>query len=458
MLNPHDEDVIRRLRHAGKRTFAELTEMAGLNPATDYRGADLRDVDFANSDLTGYDFTGALLERAQFVGANISAAIFDDHAQATIDQSRASVENIQKNSYALGPAQQDILDKIIAQLSQEEKKTLVSMPSGTGRTVVIEAALERLNHLGWYRSCLIIAESSAIRDQIKSQISQLVNLSSFNQTQSNGISIEVVTVSRLRRDDSGRHNSLPPLTSPNLLILVGEVGNILSMMKEVANNNFSSASLVVFTTLPTNELTSKPDFRVINLINAFRTAVIELSVDVAVQAGLLVPSILEVRYVRGGMSEEDESFGRNDLALPIKILARDFANQLVSRFAEVQSLVVCRTIEEVEMAAACLREELKLEEPLSDRRVLAITSRSAQRELWEAVEGQAAVIVVTKAMLNAAPLRPIRSSHAIALFRRVEFPLSQRLLFRPTQKFSPPATVIDYTGTLDGRTVDATFV
>src|SRR5262249_42960453 len=50
-------------------SFVALARIAGLDPAIDFRGADLRDVDFGADDLTGFDFsdsdlTGAELSRA----------------------------------------------------------------------------------------------------------------------------------------------------------------------------------------------------------------------------------------------------------------------------------------------------------------------------------------------------------------------------------------------------------
>ena len=48
--------------------FAALTAGLGLNPAQDFRGANLRGVNFRRDDLTEFDFTDADLS-----GANLSA-------------------------------------------------------------------------------------------------------------------------------------------------------------------------------------------------------------------------------------------------------------------------------------------------------------------------------------------------------------------------------------------------
>ncbi|MCC5993972.1 MAG: pentapeptide repeat-containing protein [Rhodobacteraceae bacterium] len=52
--------------------FAALARAAGLDPARDFRGADLRGVDFGTSDLGGFDFSGADLS-----GCNLSQAKLD---------------------------------------------------------------------------------------------------------------------------------------------------------------------------------------------------------------------------------------------------------------------------------------------------------------------------------------------------------------------------------------------
>jgi len=52
-------------------TFNDLVDVAGLDPARDFRFADLAGADFRGSNLRGFDFTGARLQGAQFQGALI---------------------------------------------------------------------------------------------------------------------------------------------------------------------------------------------------------------------------------------------------------------------------------------------------------------------------------------------------------------------------------------------------
>lgn len=68
-LTPEQRDRLHKVRHSPSQSFAALTELAELDPATDYVEADLRGIDFGTDDLAGFNFT-----RAHFEGANLSRA------------------------------------------------------------------------------------------------------------------------------------------------------------------------------------------------------------------------------------------------------------------------------------------------------------------------------------------------------------------------------------------------
>src|SRR5262249_12447879 len=58
--------------------FAELVTAAGLDPARDFVGGSLREVDLRGEDLRGFDFSGADLTGADLRGANLSGVSFKD--------------------------------------------------------------------------------------------------------------------------------------------------------------------------------------------------------------------------------------------------------------------------------------------------------------------------------------------------------------------------------------------
>jgi uncharacterized protein YjbI with pentapeptide repeats len=57
--------------------FADLATVAGLDPATDFVGASLREIDLRGEDLRGFDFSKADLTGADFRGANVTGVRFD---------------------------------------------------------------------------------------------------------------------------------------------------------------------------------------------------------------------------------------------------------------------------------------------------------------------------------------------------------------------------------------------
>jgi hypothetical protein len=67
--------VIDRILDAEDDDFEDLVRRAGLDPARDFRGADLRGVDLGNADLRGYDFSGADLRGVNFGKAKIESAV-----------------------------------------------------------------------------------------------------------------------------------------------------------------------------------------------------------------------------------------------------------------------------------------------------------------------------------------------------------------------------------------------
>src|SRR4051794_10244724 len=68
-LSRADLGTIVAVLDAPTDSFVSLAKLAGLDPARDFRGADLRGVDFGTDDLTGLDFSGADL-----TGANLTRA------------------------------------------------------------------------------------------------------------------------------------------------------------------------------------------------------------------------------------------------------------------------------------------------------------------------------------------------------------------------------------------------
>src|SRR3954453_14777801 len=68
-LSRADLGTIVAVLDAPTDSFVSLARIAELDPAHDFRGANLRGVDFGTDDLSGFDFSGADL-----TGADLSRA------------------------------------------------------------------------------------------------------------------------------------------------------------------------------------------------------------------------------------------------------------------------------------------------------------------------------------------------------------------------------------------------
>jgi DNA-binding NtrC family response regulator len=69
--------VVDEAARDARASFAALVKAAGLDPARDFVGACLRDLDFRGEDLRGFDFSGADLTGADFRGAKLAGVRFD---------------------------------------------------------------------------------------------------------------------------------------------------------------------------------------------------------------------------------------------------------------------------------------------------------------------------------------------------------------------------------------------
>jgi hypothetical protein len=72
------DQLVTEAGHEKPASFAELVAAAGLDPARDFVGGSLREVDLRGEDLRGFDFSGADLTGADFRGANLSGVSFND--------------------------------------------------------------------------------------------------------------------------------------------------------------------------------------------------------------------------------------------------------------------------------------------------------------------------------------------------------------------------------------------
>lgn len=101
-----DLNLIRALRASDQESFSNIVESLGLDPATEFIGADLSGIDFSGSNLRGYNFKNAYLRDADF-----SDALLDHNLKGIIKDSVPSDEVVQAHEDA-------IIDKFFALIAE----------------------------------------------------------------------------------------------------------------------------------------------------------------------------------------------------------------------------------------------------------------------------------------------------------------------------------------------------
>jgi small subunit ribosomal protein S1 len=90
--------IIEQVRHAKTDNFAELTAIAGLDPAKDFQSTVLRGANFTGCDLSGFDFSGATIIESSFEGARFGNARFEGTKFSLVDLSKASDWDIRRST------------------------------------------------------------------------------------------------------------------------------------------------------------------------------------------------------------------------------------------------------------------------------------------------------------------------------------------------------------------------
>lgn len=170
MIDEADRQTISRLLEADGDSFVELARIAGLDPASSFRGADLRNVDFSGCDLAGYDFSGSDLRGASFLNASIKRTLLDGANVAGVWWPTATKDHKQKDrrSRALNAFQQEAVNAMTNRL-ENSNRAVALMPTGTGvHTVMVEiVAWTGVNNNAW---SLVIVRGAAERNQMISRL------------------------------------------------------------------------------------------------------------------------------------------------------------------------------------------------------------------------------------------------------------------------------------------------
>lgn len=447
MFNSSQEKTLKNLRNADGCNFAVLVKIAGLDPKKDLRGADLRGVDFGASDLRGFDFTLANLNGAKLDKANVVDAIFD----------KAQIEdvvwpNVIKRkrlhspfaNHELHPVQQEAFRRILDALQKSRPRGgLVSMPAGTGRAAIIERVLRELNEGRRYSFALLVVETVAEREQYMARLGELMSRR-FDAKRTSGkdhagLEVEVTTLGALRHAFKEQGNAaLIRLSESGLIIASCGPGYVLSTA-ELVKKSKNDIPIIGFTNLPSVGRALNGSRQAWQLKELFGDFLYVLDTEAALVGRLLERATVEHRQILS----VDQNMQR---MMPTDGVLSDLSYQIIERSQSAQCLVICRDIEANEFVASALKDRL---EGVSAKRVLAVSSRSAQPEFWAAVDEQEVVLVMTPAMAQASTERAIWSSGLIAVLTAVNPVLSERLRFRPFRAKDSPVIVLDYTDSVN---------
>lgn len=169
-LTSAQRQTLLALWEAQEIDFATLVDIAGLNPARDFRGANLEGVQFGHADLTGYDFTSANLRDADLRNAKASNAVFDGAIMegATLPQSIAGRRRLTwTDADGLRYYQRDAVRLVLDRLQAGHHRAAVVMAQGTGKHLTMVTLLRALAENGELQSVLVLTSTKVAAAEIE---------------------------------------------------------------------------------------------------------------------------------------------------------------------------------------------------------------------------------------------------------------------------------------------------
>lgn len=169
-----DKQVLLELAQNDGASFEDLVALAGLDPASSFRGADLSGVDFGSCALAGYDFTEADISHARLDRASVEGAIFDAvTAVGTRWPSQGGTKTARRHlGSKLRPFQEKALNALLERLSKRRDRALALVPIGGGRHAILEELIMRLLDAAQLKMAAIFVRNTAERAEIINRLAQ----------------------------------------------------------------------------------------------------------------------------------------------------------------------------------------------------------------------------------------------------------------------------------------------
>ncbi len=438
-------EVRRRLHDivdADGASFVQLVAISGLNPAEDFIGADLQGIDFGECDLTGYDFSGADLREARLDRASLDGAIFtgarsDGAIWPRVPSRDRKVEPSLRffEKYELREFQQAIVNAAMDAFDRGVSRPIVAMPPGTGRSTVLRNLLAALDERGDLQQALIFAGTQAELGQLHHSLASAFGSDAVAPIRrpsspsrallSNRLIVE--NVSSLRPD---RSSSVHPIAATkdgisHIVILDG--GNLrhrLNMLQRL------------YPGVPILTFVSEIGGHVSHKLFGEGTLIFALSYRDAIEAGALRSAEIFRRLDIGERGVD----GQRDYWR----ICSDIADTIQSMPHKYSGAVVCKDIQNVQIIASQLRENLSRGDRdghQNFRRIVEHTSASADYSLINAaVEMPGTVIVMTASTYNRFDWGAVDFAFVVTMLKRPE------LAAFPRSNLNHAPMIFDYVG------------
>lgn len=451
MINDADKKTLMAIAAAKGASFVELARIAGLDPRSAFRGADLRDVDFQECDLDGFDFTHADLSGATFKGASLKGAIFSEiplastllAAQPTGQQPTAEADR-----KALTADQQHLLD-LMREALDERGRALALMPTGTGRSaVLVELIAQTVPNRS--RAALVVT-SAAEREQMIARLQerlpgQLV-MSSRDARETPGWT-GVIVHSASAYDNNFR--ALLEATFSDLDFLFSTSLERLHGLTRAADGLLGFVRTAVFDT-PLIDIGSRDFDRQNRLVRElFGKPTIDSRIDEALKSGQLIEAKIVQPNVPGAIPPARAMFsssvqrpGPEELLRQLEPVTAELV-EILHAMRPQSLLVLCRDAPQSKVVYILLGQLLHDADGIRPA-----SPRWSAEKIRSELESKGGIVVapLSHQSLDAARLLP-----NVAVFTPMRLALAQELAFRPSSPFSQSMVplVIDFAGAFTG--------
>jgi hypothetical protein len=301
MLDSEAKAILLRLADADGASFTDLARIAELDPARDFRGADLRNVDFGTCDLSGFDFSDADLTGARLNHAKTDRTIFARvKGRSIVREAVGRARSRRPANSAMTPLQEKVSDLLFKRLNmQPAARAAIAMPAQSGVSRIVEEVVCRLDRTTGMQRVIIIMPTAGERDQLFHRLRERFPNENIERARAlpSGLNATIVVdtqvmFSRLRQN----RDYSPSYFTPDHTSHVFVVGLQPTRIKEIEqlDHVVGQSAVTVFLTSPIDIIYSKSFYRRLDRI--FGPLLVNYTVEQAFQDGLVSRAEIQLEY------------------------------------------------------------------------------------------------------------------------------------------------------------------